>query len=86
MSTSKIGKRDDVNLERGEHEYGNVQFADPTNKKYPIDTDKHIRAAWSYIHHDNDAAKYSPDDVAKIKHRIETAAKQHGIELHSDKD
>ncbi len=86
MSDAKIHKRDDVNPERGEHEYGDVQFADTTNNKYPIDTDAHIRAAWSYIHHKNDAAKYSADDVAAIKHRIETAAKKHGIELHPDKD
>ena len=86
MPESKIGRRDDINPERGEHEYGDVTFADPTNKKYPVDTDKHIRAAWSYIHHENDAAKYSPEDVAAIKRRIEAAAKKQGIELHSEKD
>ena len=82
--SDKIEKRSDVNPERGEHEYGDVEFADPVNKKYPVDTPAHIRAAWSYIHHPNDAAKYSPEDVAKIKSRIEGAAKKHGVTLHEN--
>ena len=83
MST-KIEKRDDVNPERGEHEYGDVQFADETNSKYPIDTPEHIRAAWSYIHHKRDADKYSDKDVETIKGHIEQAAKKHGIDLHGE--
>jgi len=38
---SKIGRRDDVNPQEGEHKYGDVEFADTVNKKYPIDTGKH---------------------------------------------
>lgn len=83
MST-KIDRRSDVNPERGEHEYGDVEFADTTNKKYPIDTPEHIRAAWSYIHHKDNAAKYERDEVETIKSRIERAAKKHGISLHAD--
>ncbi|MGI4787712.1 MAG: DUF6582 domain-containing protein [Janthinobacterium lividum] len=82
--SEKIERRDDVNPERGEHEYGDVEFADTTNKKYPIDTPEHIRAAWSYIHHKDNAAKYSGEDGEKIKHRIEQAAKKHGVELHGE--
>ena len=55
----RIKRRDDVNPERGEHEYGDVEFADPVNNKYPIDTPEHVRAAWSYINHADNAAKYS---------------------------
>ena len=40
--SAKIERRDDVNPKRGEHEYGDVDFADPVNKKYPIDTPTHI--------------------------------------------
>jgi hypothetical protein len=29
----RIKRRDDVDPDRGEHEYGDVEFADPTNKK-----------------------------------------------------
>jgi hypothetical protein len=78
---AKIERRQDVNPERGEHEYGDVAFADPVNNKYPIDTPKHIRAAWSYINHSDNAAEYDKDEVETIKGRIERAAKQHGIEI-----
>ena len=44
-----IGRRDDVNPTEGEREHGDVAFADPTNKKYPIDTPGHVRAAWNDI-------------------------------------
>ena len=46
---NRIDKRDDVRPTEGEHEYGDVQLADTTNNKYPIDTPEHVRAAWSYI-------------------------------------
>lgn len=78
---STIERRKDVNPERGEHEYGDVEFADPVNKKYPIDTPTHIRAAWSYINHPDNAARYDASDVKTIKGRIERAAKQHDIEI-----
>ena len=82
--SDEIKKRDDARPERGEHAYGDVKFADPTNKKYPIDTPEHIRAAWSYIHHPNDAAKYRPEDVQKIKDHIEQAAEKQGVTLHKE--
>ena len=77
----RIKRREDVNPERGEHEYGDVEFADPTNKKYPIDTAEHVRAAWSYINHKDNAAKYDKDEVKTIKDRIKRAAKKHGVEI-----
>ncbi len=79
-----IKRREDVNPERGEHEYGDVTFADPVNKKYPIDSAEHIRAAWNYIHHKDNAAKYSKDEVETIKGRIKRAAKSHDVEIHED--
>ena len=82
--TTRIDRRDDVSPKEGEHEYGNVTFADETNKKYPIDTPKHIRAAWSYINHKDNAAKYDADEVKVIKNRIKKAAKSHDIEIESE--
>ncbi len=79
--SSKIDRRDDVNPERGKQDYGSVEFADPVNKKYPIDTEKHIRAAWSYINHKDNAAKYDKDEVETIKKRIMHAAESHDIEI-----
>ena len=76
-----INRREDVKPDSGEEKYGDVQFADPTNNKYPIDTPEHVRAAWSYINHEDNAAKYAPDEVETIKMRIKRAAKEHGVEI-----
>ncbi len=82
--SKKIQHRDGVNPERGEHEYGDVEFADNTNKKYPIDTPAHIRAAWSYIHHKDNAVKYEAEDVEIIKERIKRAAKKHDVNIEGE--
>lgn len=58
-----------------------MEFADPVNNKYPIDTAEHVRAAWNYIHHKDNAAKYDADEVKTIKDRIRRAAKKHGVEV-----
>jgi len=76
-----IDRREDVNPKEGVHEYGNVEFADPTNKKYPIDSAEHVRAAWSYINHQDNAAKYDADEVKSIKERIKRAAKKHDVTI-----
>lgn len=80
----RIERREDVNPKEGLHEYGDVEFADPVNKKYPIDKPEHIRAAWSYINHKDNAARYDHDEVTKIKSRIKKAAKKHGVEISED--
>ena len=82
--SEKIERREDVNPEEGERKYGDVEFADPVNSKYPVDTPEHVRAAWSYINHKDNAAKYAADEVKKIKKRIRLAARKHGVEI-SDK-
>jgi hypothetical protein len=79
--SERIKRREDVDPERGEHEYGDVEFADPVNNKYPIDTAEHVRAAWSYINHADNAAKYRADEVKTIKDRIKKAARSHGVEI-----
>lgn len=81
---AKIDKREDVNAETGEHKYGAVEFADPTNKKYPVDTPEHVRAAWNYINHEDNAAKYEAEEVKTIKSRIKKAAQKHGVEIQED--
>ncbi len=81
---SKIDRRDDVKPTEGEHKYGDVDFADQTNKKYPIDTPEHVRAAWNYINHKDNAAKYDTDEVAVIKDRIKEAARKHDVTIGDD--
>ena len=81
---SGIDRRKDVNPERGEKEYGDVEFADPVNNKYPIDSEKHVRAAWSYINQKDNAAKYDGESLKTIKNRIKKAARKYEIEIDED--
>jgi hypothetical protein len=78
---TRIERREDVTPKEGLREYGDVKFADPVNNKYPIDSEEHVRAAWSYINHKDNAAKYDKDEVKQIKDRIKTAAKKYDIEI-----
>jgi hypothetical protein len=73
----RIRTRDDTDPAEGERTYGDVEFADPVNNKYPIDSEDHVRAAWSYINKKANAAKYSADEVDRIKGRIRKAAVRH---------
>jgi len=64
----------------GSKPYGDVEYADPGyrdgQKRYPIDTEEHIRAAWSYIHHEKNAGEYTAEQLASIKRRIVAAWKK----------
>jgi hypothetical protein len=82
--SDKIERREDVNPKEGERKYGDVEFADPVNNKYPVDTPEHVRAAWSYINHKDNAAKYDADEVKKIKKRIRRAAKKLDVEISNE--
>jgi phage head maturation protease len=60
--------------------YGDVEYADEglredKKKRYPIDTEEHIRAAWNYINKEKNQKKYSPADVTKVKNKIIAAWK-----------
>ena len=64
----------------GDKPYGDVEYADPgyqddKKRRYPIDTEKHIRAAWSYISKPKNAGKYSADELKRIKDKIIAAWK-----------
>ncbi len=66
--------------------YGDVEYADPGyqndgKKRYPIDTEEHIRAAWSYINQSDNAKLYTAEQLSNIKSRIKTAAKKFGIQI-----
>jgi hypothetical protein len=82
--SNRISRRDDTSPDEGERKYGDVEFADPVNKKYPVDNAEHTRAAWSYINQKDNAAKYEASEVTQIKERIKRAAKKHGVEINED--
>lgn len=84
----------DFDLKRGypnaEKPYGDVKYADPgfrdNTKRYPIDTEEHVRAAWAYINVAKNAAFYSPEQLKRIKNAIKRAAKKFGIEISDESD
>ena len=80
---------------RGEKEgdYGpasEAQYADPgyqSDKKprYPLSTKEKCKAAWGYINHPDNAAKYTPKQLAAMKSKIKAACKKHGVEISDDR-
>jgi len=81
-ASKAISPRADVSAADKERAAADAEhFADPVNKKYKLDSEEQIRAAWNYIHHADNAAKYDKDDVARIKERIKSAARHHGVEI-----
>src|SRR5260370_21603080 len=60
--------------------YGDVKYADPKNGKYPIDTEEHVRAAWSYINMPKNASAYPLNGVtlSEVKARIKAAMDELG--------
>ncbi len=66
-----------------EKPYGNVTYADPKNGKYPIDTEAHCRAAWSYVNMPKNADKYPLNGVtlSSVKSRIKSALKKYGVDV-----
>ena len=73
---------------RGPKPYGDVAYADPKNGKYPVDTLKHVKAAWAYINKAKNAAFYPLNGVtlASVKAKIKAAAKKFGVKISSDRD
>lgn len=66
--------------------YGDVEYADPGHqadgkKRYPLDTEDHVRAAWSYINQSKNAAKYGAADLKKVKARVKAAMKRLDISV-----
>lgn len=62
--------------------YGKVEYADPglledKVKRFPIDTEAHALAAWTYIHQASSAKMYSEDQLAEIRERISAAMEKH---------
>jgi hypothetical protein len=77
----KIHHRRDADPREGLAKYGKATFADPVNKKYPIDTPGRIKAAWAYIHQPSNAQKYTAGELRTLKARIRQAAKARKLVL-----
>lgn len=62
-----------------------IEYADPKNFKYPIDTEKHARAAWSYIHQERNRKDYTASELEYIENRIKRALKKFNVEIKENK-
>ena len=64
--------------------YGDVTYADPGYQedgkaRYPLDTEKHVRAAWTYINQEKNAEFYSAKQLMAIRKKIMMAMRKLGI-------
>ena len=56
------------------------QYASPNEWKYPLDTEKHVRAAMSYFSKPENHNIYNPGQRVSIAKRICAAAKKYNID------
>ena len=77
----ELREADDPNKPYGDVAYADPGYQDDGKKRYPIDTEEHVRAAWSYINKSSNQSAYSSDQVSKIKARIVSAGKKYGIKF-----
>jgi hypothetical protein len=73
----------------GDKPYGDVEYADPGyqsdgKQRYPLDSEKHVHAAWSYINMPKNAKEYSAEQLAHVKGKIRAAGKKYDIEFEAD--
>jgi len=69
-----------AHTEKASGEAEDVHYADPgykadKKKRYPVDTEKHVRAAWSYVHMPKNQKGYTPEQVSAVKSKIVAAWK-----------
>jgi hypothetical protein len=75
-----------TNLESADSKkpYGQVTYADPGYQsdgvhRYPVDTEAHAKAAWSYINQSGNVGKYSTGQLGKVRSAIVSALKKFGV-------
>lgn len=66
--------------------FGDVSYADPGyqkdgKKRYPLDSDSHVRAAYSYISQAKNAALYTSAQLKRVKGRIKAAMSKIGAKV-----
>lgn len=66
--------------------YGDVKYADSKNGKYPVDTEKHAKAAWAYINVPKNADEYPLNGVTleSVRDEIKKALEHFGVEISED--
>jgi len=54
-------------------DYGDPGYQADGRPRYPLDSERHVRAAWAFIHQPHNARRYTPVQLAQIKQRIVAA-------------
>jgi len=90
---TEVSARDMVSAARearaNKEPYGDVEYADPGyqkdgKKRYPVDSEAHVKAAWSYINQADNAGEYTAEQLAHIKSAIKSAGKKYGIQFNDE--
>lgn len=76
-----IGEKDADNKPYGDVDYADPGYQTDGKKRYPVDTPKHIRAAWNYIHKPGNRTGYTAEQLTHIEHKIIAAWKS---KIHED--
>lgn len=65
----------------GDVVYGDPGYQKDKKKRYPLDTKKRAKAAWSYVNQADNARLYSSAQLKRIKGRIMKALKGYGVQV-----
>ncbi len=72
-------------LTEGASDYADPGWQEDKKKRYPLDTEEHVRAAASYFGRPKNRKKYSADQQKKIDAKIEAAKKKFKIGEYAEK-
>lgn len=62
-------------------DYADPGYQKDKKKRYPLDSERHIRAAWAFINRAENQEPYTAAQLKRIKQRIRAAAKKDGINI-----
>ncbi len=79
--THTLLSRADSSSPYGDVEYGDPGYQSDGKKRYPLDSEDHVRAAWSFINQKDNAGFYTAAQLDKVKQRIQSAADKLGIQI-----
>lgn len=63
--------------------YADPGYQDDKMPRYALDSKKQAKAAWGYINQKDNAAKYTANQLKRIKQRIVKALKKFGVEVNT---
>ena len=84
LASIRAASKEDAKGPHGDVVYADPGYQEDGKKRYPLDTEKHVRAAWSYINQAKNQKPYTPEQLAKIKSKIKAAARKLGIDISDD--